>query len=303
MKIQKIGIIGMGAVGIMYAKMMQDVYGYENVFFIVNKARKEKYEQDGLYYNGERIYFNVLCDDYADIKADFIFFITKYTGLKQAIESVRNFVADHTIFVSGLNGIVSEQDIARVYGDKHLLYCSVQAMDTAKIGNKVTATSSGYFALGCKNDYTKQDLQDVCECLDACKIAYKLPQDINYHMWSKFMLNVGCNQVSAAHGLSYSGLLEEQNLKLMLEAMREAKAVANASGVNLTDNDINQWIDVMRTLDPDSMTSMRQDIINKNKTELELFGGTVCRLGIKYDIPTPVNDELCKMIQDIEADF
>ena len=47
---------------------------------------------------------------------------------------------------------------------------------------------------------------------------------------------------------------------------------------------------------------MRQDTKAKRKTEVELFSGTLRKLGKKHQIPTPGNNWLYEKIQEIEHD-
>ena len=49
------------------------------------------------------------------------------------------------------------------------------------------------------------------------------------------------------------------------------------------------------------MPSMRQDGLAKRKSELELFSGTILKLGKKHNIPTPVNQRIYEKILEIES--
>ena len=77
---------------------------------------------------------------------------------------------------------------------------------------------------------------------------------------------------------------------MMLAAMRECVAVGQAEGVALSEDDVTYWRDIVDRLAPEGLPSMRQDAKAGRKTEVELFAGTVCELGRKHGIPTPVND-------------
>ena len=48
---------------------------------------------------------------------------------------------------------------------------------------------------------------------------------------------------------------------------------------------------------------MRQDGKNCRPSEVELFAGTIRRLGKKHGIPTPVNDWLYDQIKRMEAAY
>ena len=118
------------------------------------------------------------------------------------------------------------------------------------------------------------------------------------------MFNVGINQVVMVSEGTYEIVQKEgKERQLMIKAMQEAMAVSNAKGIDLNENDLNQYLKVCDSLDPRSMPSMRQDGLAKRKTEKDLFSKTVIELGDMYNIETPINDELYKLISEIEANY
>ncbi len=303
MNIRSIGIIGHGAVGIMYGDALTRTFGRQQVCFIADQTRIKEYQDTGATLNGVPCGFRYVCDTQAQ-PVDLLLFTVKYTGLAQAIASARRAIAPHTILVSALNGVVSEQEIAAVYGDAHLLYCTVQGMDATKHGTQVTCTQTGYFALGLPQGGTNDELQAVCQTLHQAGIAYQLPTDILHHQWSKCMLNVGVNQVTAARGLTYGGIQQAGEARAeMIAAMHEAQCVAATQGIVLTDAEIDAWVALMDKLDPAGMTSMRQDTLHKRKTELALFAGTICRIARENGMQTPVNDRLYAAIRALEEAY
>jgi 2-dehydropantoate 2-reductase len=67
----------------------------------------------------------------------------------------------------------------------------------------------------------------------------------------------------------------------MVAAMREVIALSQKENVNLTENDLQYWLQVVSTLSSLGKPSMRQDIEAGRASELELFAGTIIRLGEK----------------------
>jgi 2-dehydropantoate 2-reductase len=94
---------------------------------------------------------------------------------------------------------------------------------------------------------------------------------------------------------------EAQNT--MIAAMREVIPISEKERVPLTEEDINYWIKVIKSLHPDGRPSLAQDIDARRPTEVELFSGTVIRLGKKHHIPTPVNQFLYNRIKAMEKEF
>ena len=48
---------------------------------------------------------------------------------------------------------------------------------------------------------------------------------------------------------------------------------------------------------------MRQDGKAHRKSEVDLFAGTIRRLGAKHGIPTPVNDWLYEKVMEMERQY
>ena len=137
----------------------------------------------------------------------------------------------------------------------------------------------------------QEKLDALTEFFDRTHFPYKIEPDILRRIWSKFMLNVGINQVCMVCGTGYGGATRPESFELMLmvSAMREAKLVALAEGISLTEEDL--------------VDSMAQDRIRKKPSEVEIFSGTVQAIAAKHGILVPVNDYLYNKVKEIEAAY
>ena len=89
----------------------------------------------------------------------------------------------------------------------------------------------------------------------------------------------------------------------MLGAMREVAAVGKAEGIPLSEKDVQSWVHIIDGFPADGEPSMRQDGKAHRRSEVELFSGTIRKLGAKHGIPTPVNDWLYQRIHEMEATY
>ena len=82
--IKTIGIIGLGALGTMYATLLTQSLGKERVLVLADRERTERYRRDGMWYNGERCDLNYT--DAASVKepVDVLLFAVKYYSSIQA---------------------------------------------------------------------------------------------------------------------------------------------------------------------------------------------------------------------------
>lgn len=302
--IQTVGIVGLGALGVLYADTFTRALGKEHVKVFADAKRIARYQTDGIWFNGEK------CDfQYADAAqeteiVDLILFSVKFGGLESAIAECRHLVGPDTIVISVLNGILSEQMLSDAFGADHVVWCIALKMAAKKEGNRAVCAPKGELAIGVPAGADDGNLRALTAFFDSIGFPYSLPRDIRLAKWSKLMCNTGCNQASMVFQGGY-GILQKNGKprETMLGAMREVAAVANAEGVPLSEQDIGGWLAIIDSFPPEGESSMRQDGKAHRKSEVELFAGTVRRLAKKHGIPVPVNDWLYERVAEMERGY
>lgn len=302
--IKTTAIVGMGALGLLYADVIVKSRGKEGVVFVLDAERLEKYKDTIFTINGEEKTFPMISNK--EVKpVDLLIVAVKYNGLRSAIETMKTCVDEHTIIMSVMNGIDSEEILAETFGKEHMIYTVAQGMDAMKFDNALNYTKSGELRIGAVEEYQKPNLQAVCEYFDDINMAYAAEEDILKRMWGKFMLNVGVNQTCLAYSTNYAGTLAEgtEENKMFIAAMEEVITLANAYGIGLTREDLDYYVKIIGTLSPTGVPSMRQDGIAKRYSEVEMFAGTVRRMAKEKGLRTPANDLLYDKIKTIEATY
>ena len=306
MEIKKITIVGMGALGVMYGDFFARKLGKEAIEFVASKDRIDKYKEEGVFCNGHPCDFTVVDEEEEGKAADLLLFAVKGTGLESAIHTVRNKVSKDTIIMSLLNGISSEEIIAKEYGMDKIIHCIVQGMDVIKDKNKVTYTQFGQFCIGIQDkcEDKEKKLMAVVDLFDKIGMPYTLEEDINRRIWSKFMLNVGINQVVMLYEGTYGTVQKPGEAReLMKDAMREVITVAEKENINIREEDFNEYIELIDNMNPDGMPSMRQDGLAKRRSEVELFSGTLIALADKHKINLPVNKKIYDLVKKKEKEY
>src|SRR5258708_34328973 len=100
--ITKVLVIGLGAIGSIYAAKLKD-YDPGCVRVLVDKDRLERYKTHGIVLNGVRPDFNYVLPGPKEDKADLILIATEADGLQEAISALENFSPDRTNFPDFLN--------------------------------------------------------------------------------------------------------------------------------------------------------------------------------------------------------
>ena len=296
-----VAILGAGAMGAVYASRF---YAMDptSVAFVASGERAARLQRDGVSVNDTPYAIPVLTPESPASPADLILVALKQYHLEAALPDLAPFVGPHTVFVSVMNGLDSEAMIGARYGMDKLLYAIAVGIDAQRQGNDIHYSKIGTLFFGeADNTTLSERVRSIQALFDRASIPYQTPADMIERMWWKFMINVGVNQASAVLGAPYGVFQTSPHAQAIMEAaMREVIAVAQASGVALKTEELNNWYTFLNTLHPQGKTSMLQDIDAGRETEVDIFAGKMVALGQQLDIPTPVNAMLLHAIKVIE---
>jgi 2-dehydropantoate 2-reductase len=301
--IEKIAIIGAGAIGSSYASMFYTM-SHDSVFFVAGESRYPALKRDGIVVNGKHYNIAVNLPGYVPTPCDLVIVAVKHHHLDAAINELKGVVGDETVILSFMNGIESEEAIGSIFGLERVLYSIVLGIDAVRVGNATTYSNKGrvFFGESINNVLTIK-VERVKELFERAGVNYVIPDNMIHTIWWKFMINVGINQVSAALRSPYSYFQAPGEARsLMDSAMREVMLIAQAQGIDLNEGDIENWHDVLSRLSPDGKTSMLQDVEAGRKTEVEMFAGKVIELSRRLGVPTPVNEKLLQTIRALGSD-
>jgi 2-dehydropantoate 2-reductase len=273
------------------------------VGFIARGERYERLKAGGLVINGKAYAIPVYRPADAPGPADLIVVALKDQHLRGAVGDLVPFVGAETQIISVMNGLGSEEVIGEAAGPDRVLYCIALGMDAVRENNAISYANVGRLVFGeARNDSISSRVRRVQAILDRAGLAHETPPDMIKMLWWKFMINVGMNQLTGALGATYGVVQTSPDAQALMEAlMGEVIALAQAAGVDLSEQDIENWYPVMNSLSPDGKTSLLQDIEAGRKTEVEIFGGKVLELGRQYGIDTPVNETFYRIVRVLEG--
>ncbi len=303
-KIQTIHICGMGALGLNFGLKLAQALPDGATEYVLDDGRYERYLSKEFKINGKTVSPHMIRAREAS-PADLVIVATKYTGLYDAMDSIASSVGEESIILSILNGVTSEEILRERFGADKVVDSVSQGMDAMHFGDEIQYSKFGELCVGLTGQAKKENLDALLSLFEEADFPYTLDEDIRHRMWSKYMLNCGLNQCAMVYNATYGQLLQEgsEEMAVMVSAMREVIALANYEGVGLTEDDLNLYLDIQRTLAPDNRPSMGQDRIQKKPSEVELFAGTVIEKAKKYGLCTAVNQYLYRRIKEIEAGY
>ncbi len=304
MDINKVSVMGLGAVACAVVPNLMKVLPSESIRIIAGGSRKERLEKNGIIVNDVHYDCFVTAPEETVGPADLLIVAVKYTGLEKAIEDMKNHIGENTIILSLMNGIDSREMIGKRYGFEKCIY-GICALSTENLGNgrfKVSPLKEGILIGEAENKkpYTPR-IQAVEKLFTDAGIDFGIPENMLHDVWWKFLLNVGgnCTNTVLRGTQSYFKYLEPANQARKM-IMEEVLAVGLAEGAPISQADVDQLMGQYVNYPEGNMCSMLQDLLHKRKTENDLFCGYVVKLGKKHGIPTPANQYLYYLIDALD---
>ncbi|MDC7233370.1 MAG: ketopantoate reductase family protein [Spirochaetales bacterium] len=299
--IKSVGIIGAGALGLLYMERISSWLGDE-AFFLATEERCHTINATEYSINGQSRSFKALNPLELEVEADLIILAVKNYHMDDIRPLLVTASGPGTIILSVLNGISSEQMIKEECPESTVLYAAALGMDAVKVQNTLNFSTPGKIIVGEERNRRTPELDSCTALFEECGIAYSVPEDIHRELWFKWMINIGVNQVSAVTGAPYGSFQTDPVLQdLMNRAMLETVALAAEEKINLTESSLKTWYTVLHTLGADGKTSMLQDIEAGRETEVDSFAGELIRRARKKGISVPVNETLYAIIKTKES--
>ena len=289
--IKKVTLIGLGAMGVFFAPRISEKLGAD-FRILADGARKERLERNGVTVNTINYRFPIITPDVEGDPADLVIIAVKGYDLEQAIKDLRNQVGKDTIILSVLNGVESEKQVAAVYGEEHVLYSYMRISIVMKDGKTEFDPHKGSIHFGdLKNDpeHYSENVLAVKNLFDLCGIDYKVDADMLKGIWFKFMCNVAENMTCAMFGVPFGAFQKSDDANYFRhKAMWEVIHVANKLGIDIGQNEIDRQEHTIGRLPYENKPSTLQDLETGKHTEVDMFAGTVVRLGKELGVETPV---------------
>ena len=285
MKIEKVAVLGAGAVGsyvIWGLSQKKEI----RLGVIAEGERAERLKKgcriNGVTYNPE-----VWTPQEAQ-GVDLLVVCLKYGALPEAMGSIRTAVGENTTVMSLMNGVDSEELIAAEIGAAPVLPSLIKvASHQEEDGYHFDPeTTIGIIFGEGEAPYQSERVQAIEELLKDTGIHYRSTEQIQAEIWSKFRLNVCNNLPQAILGAGVGCYRDSIHMKEISNGLRrELEAVAKAKGIDLkaADDSSSRGSEVP----PTARYSTLQDLDAGRHTEIDMFSGALMRMGKELGIAVP----------------
>jgi len=230
-----------------------------------------------------------------------IIFVKSYDTAKAARDALP-MASDETVFLSLQNGLGNIDKIAETAG-KHRIVRGVTAQGSTMMGpGEIYHAGQGTTVIGELDETSTERVKRIAKAFNHAGIHTEISSNIMGALWSKVLVNVGINPLTALTGLRNGELLDHPEIRrVMKRAVEEAMMVAQSLGIEMElDNPVKKVYEVAEATAA-NRSSMLQDVERGRKTEIDALNGAIVELGRRSGVDTPVNDALVAAVKGLES--
>ncbi len=299
MNIKKIAILGAGAVG------SYVIWGLSNnrdieLGVIAKDERNKRLKNEGITINGIKYKPNVWTPEEAE-NIDLLIVALKYGNLPDTLDDIEKVVGENTIVMSLMNGVDSEEIIGKRINPNNILHSFIKVASQKKEDGYHfdPETTIGIILGELQPPFESERIKAINHLLANTGIHWRVTEFIQEEIWGKFRLNVCNNLPQAILGAGVGCYHDSEHMSFIRKALRgEVESIAEAKGIDLSKIDDSSGRG--SAVKASARYSTLQDIDAGRHTEIDMFSGTLVRMGKKLGIPTPYNEYTYHMIKALE---
>ena len=285
MKIQSVAVLGAGAVGsyvIWGLSHKKDI----RLGVIAEGERADRLKKGGCRINDEVYRPEVWSPQEAE-DVDLLIVSLKY--------------GEHTTVMSLMNGVDSEELIAEQVGDDRVLRSLIKVASHKEENGYYfnPETTLGIIFGELAAPFDSERVQAIESLFADTGIHFRSTEFIREEIWGKFRLNVCNNLPQAILGAGVGCYSDSTHMKVISDGLRrELEQIALAKGIDMSK--MAGTSGRGSAVPASARYSTLQDLDAGRHTEIDMFSGTLMRMGEELGIPTPYNEYTYHMIKALE---
>ena len=295
MEIKSVAGLGAGAVG------SYIIWGLDKKvkLGVIGEGERAKRLQKGCLINDQMYYPEVWSPTEAH-GVGLLIVSLKYCALKDVLKSIQTIVDDHTIVMSLMNGVDSEEIIGEAIGKEHLMPSLIKIASRKENGYRFDPETTIGIVFGeLQAPYQSKRVQAIESLFENTGILFRASEYIQEEIWSKFRLNVCNNLPQAILGAGVGCYRDSEHMKFIQDGLRhELETISHSKGIDLSKADSSSSRG--SAVPASARYSTLQDLDAKRHSEIDMFSGALVKMGKELHIPTPYNEYTYHMIKALE---
>lgn len=299
----KIAVIGAGAMGSIYGGHLS----LNNEVYMVDASEKvvEHIQKEGIKLlegDSETVYrpSAVLSTEGME-PVDLVILFVKSLFSRAALEGNKSLIGPGTYVMTLQNGSGHEDILGEFVKEDHIIIGTTEDNGAVLGLGNVKRGGTGNTNVGMLTEDKEQFLPKLKEAFDSCGFSVAIHSNIQQLIWNKLFTNVSLSVVTAMLQVDMGYIAANEHAwNMTVRLIREAVAVARGLGLEADEEEIMEKVRKTSEMSPNGCTSIRADIQNGRRTEVNTISGSVVRAAKKCGVPVPTHEFVVEMIHAME---
>ncbi len=305
----KIAIIGVGAMGSVYAALLAEA---GNEVWVVDTwaehlaaIRDKGLRLEGA--SGDRVVGGLkVADSPAGVgSADLFVIATKAAGVESAAKAVAPLLDRDSLVLTIQNGLGAGERIARYMPTDRVLLGVAEGFGASIRGpGQAHHNAMRKIRIGEMQGGMSERLGKLVALWREAGFAAEAYANIDQLIWEKFICNVTFSAPCTVFDCTIGELMDDpERWAIALGGAREAYAVGRAKGVALSFDDVDAYVTAFGRTMPHARPSMLLDHHARRRSEIDAINGQVPVQAAKLGLEAPYSQTLSAVVRAREAAF
>ena len=304
----KIAVVGPGAMGCLIAGFLkmrtkEDIWLLDKYEERAGRIKNNSIRIEGIS-GAHQVKIDITSSAKEIGRCDLVIVCVKSYSTEEACKDIKELIGEDTHVLTLQNGIGNVQILNDHIGEEKVVAGITNHGATLLGVGHTRHAGRGDTIIGKADGRLSGALKEISAILSKAGFETKISKDIDSVIWSKLVINVGINALTAITRLNNGKLVEfEEPRALLRSAVQEAVKIVKRKRIKLAYDDPIQKAESVAKATGGNVSSMLQDVLNKKRTEIDFINGAIVRQGKSLGIPTPVNEVLTNLVKTIEITY
>ncbi len=304
----RIAIAGTGAMGLLFAHLLSRDEGSEIWLIDIHPDRAAKIREEGLFVEGvsgeHHLHPRITVRPGEIGRVDLVILYVKAPDTFEAARNVSPLLGPDTGVLTLQNGLGNIEAIEQAVGAGRAFGGTTSMGATVLAPNRIRHAGWGETIIGEPTGDRTDRAEAVLDVFGRAGLEADFTDNLPGLLWSKLIINVGINALTALTRIHNGRLIEHEGTKtVMRAAVEEAAQVARALGIRLLYDRPVEKVEGVCKSTAGNIASMLQDVLRERRTEIAQINGAVVREAVRVGVPTPVNETLLGLVRTLEETY
>ncbi len=297
----RVTVVGPGAVGLLWACRLARA-GTEVSLMDYRPERAGRLAQSGVELEdpegSERFNIPVSADPAALAATDLALVCVKAYQTADVARVLGRALAPSGRALTLQNGVGNVEALVAALGKSRVLGGITSEGATLLGEGRVRHAGAGQTHIGPAAGAVDAFTEQVVALMRAAGFAATAAEGVQSLIWTKLVINVGINALTAVLGVKNGRLLELPDARGLMETLvDEALAVGERQGIGFLHDDMQKAVAEVARNTARNVSSMLADVRAQRRTEVDFINGAVAAKAAELGLPAPVNAAMAALVR------